>query len=143
MKFVPVAGTKVLFDIWDTRVEDFRAFVESANYEVTGDMWSLGKDAWKQRGATWNEPGFKQSGNITMATLEPARLEASLPIKTDCTISEATFGSGVKIGTIRKWFTECCAVRPGIRATQFSSDPLLATTSRQTITVLSSDFVAF
>jgi hypothetical protein len=61
MKFIPVTGTQVLFDIWDTRVKDFRAFVDSAGYEVTGDMWSLGKDGWKQRGATWNEPGFKQS----------------------------------------------------------------------------------
>ncbi len=61
MKFIPVAGTEVLFDIWDTRAGDFRAFVESAGYEVTGDIWSLGKDGWKQRGATWIEPGFKQS----------------------------------------------------------------------------------
>src|SRR6266436_296501 len=28
MKFVPVAGTQVLFNIWDTRLEDFHAFVD-------------------------------------------------------------------------------------------------------------------
>jgi formylglycine-generating enzyme required for sulfatase activity len=60
MKFVPVSGTEVLFSIWDTRVEDFRVFVESAGYDATEGMWSLGSDGWKQRGATWKDPGFKQ-----------------------------------------------------------------------------------
>src|ERR1700736_3240698 len=60
MKFVPVAGTQVLFNIWDTRLEDFHAFVESAGYDGTEGMYSIGKDGWKRRVATWKEPGFKQ-----------------------------------------------------------------------------------
>jgi formylglycine-generating enzyme required for sulfatase activity len=60
MKFVPVAGTQVLFSIWDTRVQDFEAFVKSTGYDATGGMYSLGQDGWKQRGATWKEPGFIQ-----------------------------------------------------------------------------------
>jgi formylglycine-generating enzyme required for sulfatase activity len=60
MKFVPVPETQVLFSIWDTRVEDFRAFVENADYDATEGMWSLGEDGWQQRGATWKDPGFKQ-----------------------------------------------------------------------------------
>jgi formylglycine-generating enzyme required for sulfatase activity len=63
MKFVPVAGTEVLFSVWDTRVQDFETFVKSTDYDATGGMYSLGKDGWKQHGATWKEPGFSQGAN--------------------------------------------------------------------------------
>ena len=64
MKFVPVAGTQVFFSVWDTRVQDFEAFVADTDYDATGGniiggMWSLGRDGRKQR-ATWREPGFSQ-----------------------------------------------------------------------------------
>jgi len=64
MRFVPVAGTQVLFSIWDTRVRDFEMFVKGTGYDATGGMYSIGKDGWKQqRGATWMEPGFSQGSN--------------------------------------------------------------------------------
>jgi formylglycine-generating enzyme required for sulfatase activity len=63
MKFVPVAGTQVLFSIWDTRVQDFRAFLDSTGYDATGGMLSLGKEGWMLRAATWKEPGFSQGAN--------------------------------------------------------------------------------
>ena len=50
----------MLFSVWDTRVQDFEAFVADTDYNATGGMWSSGKDGFKQRGATWREPGFRQ-----------------------------------------------------------------------------------
>jgi serine/threonine protein kinase len=43
MRFVPVPGTRVLFSIWDTRVQDFQAFATARN-------------------RTWLKPGFPQDG---------------------------------------------------------------------------------
>ena len=44
MKFVPIPGSKTLFSIWDTRVQDYRAYAD-ANPDVDGG---------------WKEPGFEQ-----------------------------------------------------------------------------------
>lgn len=58
--FVPVPGTSVLFCIWDTRVQDFTAFVNDTGYDATAEIYSLRSDGWKQRGDTWKSPGFEQ-----------------------------------------------------------------------------------
>jgi len=60
MKFAPVKGTGVLFSIWETRVQDFEAFVQATRYDATAGMRSLREDGWKERGDTWKSPGFRQ-----------------------------------------------------------------------------------
>jgi formylglycine-generating enzyme required for sulfatase activity len=68
MRFVPVPGTKVEFSVYQTRVKDFRTFVRETGYvhmRETSDpdsrMWSLDRDGDKQRGHSWEDPGFAQT----------------------------------------------------------------------------------
>ena len=60
MYFIPVPGTKVLFDIWDVRVQDYAAFAKASGHPVTQGMWSLRKGNYGQFGDTWQNPGFEQ-----------------------------------------------------------------------------------
>jgi tetratricopeptide (TPR) repeat protein len=61
MKFKPVPGARPLFCIWETRVRDFAVFVSDTGYDATEGMWTVGADGWKQRGGTWQKPGFEQT----------------------------------------------------------------------------------
>ncbi len=60
MRFLPVPGLAVLFGVWDTRVQDFAAFVKDTGYDATAGMYSIGGDRWKKLGNTWRSPGFPQ-----------------------------------------------------------------------------------
>jgi hypothetical protein len=64
MKFAPVKGTPVLFNIWETRVQDFRAFVTESGYDYkAGDVPFTVKDGkWGQHpDGGWDNPGFPQT----------------------------------------------------------------------------------
>ena len=61
MPFVPVPGTKVLFCVWETRVQDFKRFVDATGYPVGDRMYGHRKDGWRERdGEGWSNPGFAQ-----------------------------------------------------------------------------------
>ncbi len=61
MVFVPVPGTGVSFCIWETRIRDFEEFVKATGHDATRNMSSLRSDGFKQRGDSWENPGFAQS----------------------------------------------------------------------------------
>lgn len=64
MRFVPMPVSGVLFSVWETRVKDFEAFVNTTAYNAEGRMVSLDekKKEWKQGEWTWKNPGFEQTG---------------------------------------------------------------------------------
>jgi formylglycine-generating enzyme required for sulfatase activity len=61
MKFVPVPGTNVLFCIWETRVQDFDAFVKATGYDA---------------GERWRDPGAAERG----ANLDPNAVFSQTPL---------------------------------------------------------------
>jgi len=65
MVFVPVKGTEVRFCIWETRVRDFEAFIETTGYDMGNKMMCFNRELkhgiWK--GYNWKKPGFAQGPN--------------------------------------------------------------------------------
>jgi heme-degrading monooxygenase HmoA len=74
MKFARVPETTVLFSIWDTRVQDFQAFVNDTHYDATRDMSSGVKGHqgatllasyvqahYERLGNSWLNPGWAQA----------------------------------------------------------------------------------
>ena len=74
MKFAHISGTATLFSVWNTRVQDFQAFVNDTHYDATKGM-SSGVNGhqgatflasyvqahYQQLGNSWQNPGWSQS----------------------------------------------------------------------------------
>ncbi len=62
-KFVPLPGTGARMAIWETRLKDFRTFVEETRHDATAGMSTLGAEDhdWLPDGHTWKDPGFPQT----------------------------------------------------------------------------------
>lgn len=61
MVFVKFNRPAIAFGIWQTRVQDFAAFVNDTGYKASVGMWALnGRNTWSQTGRAWRDPGFEQ-----------------------------------------------------------------------------------
>src|SRR5271165_7285098 len=76
-----------------------------------------------------------------MGTRGRVRLAASRQTRMGCTIWEATRGNGVRIGTIRRTLSACCAVRRGTITTRIVCWPLTAALTRPIVAALTPVFV--
>jgi formylglycine-generating enzyme required for sulfatase activity len=73
MKFVPVPGTKVLFSIWDTRVQDYEVFTRETGHEwrkqdfEQGPTHPVGYVSWDDAQAfcAWLTERERKSGNLS------------------------------------------------------------------------------
>ena len=55
--------------------QDFEMFVKSTGCDAPAAMYSIGKNGWKERGATWKEPGFRQGANHPVVGVSPYDVE--------------------------------------------------------------------
>jgi formylglycine-generating enzyme required for sulfatase activity len=60
MRFVPLGNIHIA--VWQTRLRDFNAFVEVANYDAVGGMSSvIVANGFKLNAMSWKNPGFAQT----------------------------------------------------------------------------------
>jgi serine/threonine protein kinase len=60
MQFVPLGD--IHFAVWQTRVQDFEAFVQTTGYDAVGGMSSaVTQNGFKLNGLSWKDPGFAQT----------------------------------------------------------------------------------
>ena len=78
MKFVPVFGTKVLFSVWDTRVQDYAAYA-ATNGRIDG---------------SWKSPGFEQGPTHPVVEVNWYEAKAFCKWLTQKEIAEGRLKSG-------------------------------------------------
>jgi len=88
MKFVPVPGTGVLFSIWDTRVQDYEAFV-------------------KATGRSWEKPDFEQGPThpAVMVSWDDAKAFCAWLTKNERSAGALTATQEYRLPTDLEWST--------------------------------------
>ena len=94
MKFVPVPGTGLLFSVWDTRVQDYRAFVQATGREWTKPSFPQEVNhpavnvSWEDATAFCRWLSAKEGREYRLPTDAEWSLAAGLPPETGSTPKE-------------------------------------------------------
>jgi formylglycine-generating enzyme required for sulfatase activity len=122
MRFVPVSGLGVLFSVWETRLKDFKAFVEATNYDAISETkngllaWTLeprpdGGPLARQAGGSWKDPHFpfKQADDEPVVCVSNMDAEAFCAWLTAKEINEGRIGPKhfYRLPTDEEWSVAC------------------------------------
>lgn len=126
MKFVPVPiagaptnGQKVLFCVWETRVQDYAAFIEKSGYDMNqgGQPLTMEPDAskpegfeWKAMHGSWRNPRFPK--DCEQDALHPVVCVSWDDAKAFCTWISKKEGLSYRLPSDHEW---SCAVGIGAK----------------------------
>jgi formylglycine-generating enzyme required for sulfatase activity len=103
--FVPVPGTKARFCIWDTRVQDFAAFVKATGYNAVGGMLSVQHGVPGGHGDTWQSPGFAQGPTCPVVGVnwDDAKAFCAWLTQQEQAAGKITSGQSYRLPTDAEW----------------------------------------
>lgn len=118
MKFVPAGTPDVLFSVWLTRVQDFRAFVEATRHDAKRGVFSVeigGRPGFFPRGDYWEKPGFAQSDEHPVCGVSWDDAKAFCKWLTDKERREGRFGQAFeyRLPTDAEWIAALAIKGPG------------------------------
>ena len=105
MKFAAVPGTPVLFSIWETRVQDFEAFVQATKYDASADVYSDRGEGWRKQGDNWKSPAFAQGPRhpVCGVSFDDARAFCAWLTAKERTEGRLAEGQAYRLPTDEEW----------------------------------------
>lgn len=113
MVFRPVAGCQALVSVWETRVMDFKAFVDDSRYRVEEvDVFPRSGNRSARQKRNWLSPGFEQTAQHPVVLVSWEDAQAFCQWLTRRERSSGLIGSNqvYRLPTDQEW---ACAAGPG------------------------------